>query len=117
MVQMGEFIKEMKSRGQQDLLYVYGKLRKDNAFKYVANEAVLAPELKFQKRYDVSIGSNFKDSIRKVSMTLKDLYESNELQGLEALDREYQEGMKKFTGKDNFIIKNSITKLDICLRS
>lgn len=80
------------------MLYVYAKLRTDNAFKYVAKEAILAPEVKFQKHYDVSVGNNIKDNVRKVSMTLKDLFESNELNDLEALDKEYQEGMKKFTG-------------------
>lgn len=99
MVHLQEFIKEMKSRGEEELLYVYAKLRTDNAFMYVANETILAPESKFQKRYNVSISDNFKDSVRNVSLTFKDLYESNELTDLETLDKEYQEGMNKFTGK------------------
>lgn len=84
---------------QFEVLYVYGKLRADNAFLYVANERSFGLEAKFSKYFDVSSQEMFKERWEDTTKNLKEIVKDTELQELNRIDKEYKNAMQKFLGK------------------
>lgn len=100
-------INDMKENKIYDPVYVFAKLRSDNAFSYVYNDIVLAPELKyhsldFKKHSDVF--ENFSASSLRTSC--ETLMEDN-LAEVDVVDEEYQKCLRKFKESFSDLITDS----------
>lgn len=104
-----ELLDEMKNRGNYDPVYIFSKMKIDNAFVFVAQRKPLGPEDRFLKNYEIYLNDTFSvTKVRKVEQKFKELVgESQLVDSLSVTNSEYQELMQKYSGKKQSIMQNN----------
>lgn len=105
-----ELLEEMKNRGHLDPLYIFSKMKVEEAFVFVAQRKPLGPEDRFIKSFEIYYNDTFSVSkVRNVEQKFTELIaESALVKELSGTNREYEDLLKKYSGK---IIKNKLLSL------
>lgn len=97
--QLMKLMEKMEFHQQKDALYVFTKLKLDNAFECVATQRPMIMELSWISIIDRYKGESFGPS-RSMQHKLDCLFkEGDALKELADVDKEYKSAMKKYRGK------------------
>lgn len=97
-----KFIEDMKQSERLQPIYVYAKLKFDNAFQYCYSNIPLAPDLTYHKREYEKTSYLFKmNKSDSVKSAFKNLLNTN-ITELDKLDEEYRDALSKFKSKQKF---------------
>ncbi|XP_018570713.1 snRNA-activating protein complex subunit 1 [Anoplophora glabripennis] len=96
-----ELIEEVKRRGQYEAVYVFAKMKVDQAFIYTALQRPLGPEDRFVKSYESYLDYAFSCSKNQDTfMKFNEIVQDGDLvKDIEKTNDEYQELMKKYAEK------------------
>ncbi|KAJ8965525.1 hypothetical protein NQ314_004066 [Rhamnusium bicolor] len=96
---ISELITEMKARQQNDAVYVFAKMQKDQVFLYTALRKPLGPEDRFVKSFELYYTFHSYQTESALSKFNQILPNSEIIQGLEKTNKEYQECLRKYAEK------------------
>lgn len=90
----------MKRQGQYEAVYVFAKMKVDQAFNYTALKKPLGPEDRFVKSYESYLDYAFncsknEDTFMKFNEIVRD---GDLVKEIEKTNSQYEELMKKYTG-------------------
>ncbi|KAJ8956263.1 hypothetical protein NQ318_014998 [Aromia moschata] len=96
-----ELIDTMKARQQYDALYIFAKMKTDQAFLYTALLKPLGPEARFVKSYELYYDDTFTSSKTESALShFKGVLSESELvSDLEMTNNEYQEQLRRYAAK------------------
>lgn len=94
-------LEEMKSRGHLDPVYIFSKMKVEQAFVFVAQRKPLGPEDRFIKSFEIFYNDTFSlTKVRKVEQNFAELISESQLvKELSKTDSQYQELLKQYSGK------------------
>lgn len=97
----------MKRQGQYEAVYIFAKMKVDQAFLYTALQRPLGPEDRFIKSYETYLDYAFNSSKKEDTlMKFNEIVQDSDLiKDLEKTNNEYQELMQKYAGE----VKNGFT--------
>ncbi|KAG5895501.1 hypothetical protein JTB14_034817 [Gonioctena quinquepunctata] len=98
-------IQEMKSRRELDSVYIFAKMKVEDAFLYVGLRKQLGPEDRLVKRYQIYYNDTFTSSKTQSSLAkFQEICTSSELvDQLQTTNHEYQESLRKYSAKNTSI--------------
>lgn len=90
----------MKLHGNLDPVYIFSKMKIEEAFLFVAQRKPLGPEDRFIKSFEIYYDDTFTlTKVRKVEQKYKDLIsESDLIKELAGTNQEYESLLKKYAG-------------------